>query len=124
MSDFGPTAFDAVVERQGATTVIALYGEMDLASEERFLEALATASNGPLVIDLREVAFIDSSGVRLILEQRARQRANGGAPLSVVLGDDGPARRVFDLLELTDAFDGRSPPEDLPRRSRRMSRLA
>ena len=118
MSDLGPTVFEAAVERQGATTVIALCGEMDLASEERFLEAVATASKGPLVIDLRQVAFIDSSGVRLILEQRARQRANGGAPLSVVLGDEGPARRVFDLLELTDAFDGRSSPADLPRTSR------
>jgi anti-anti-sigma factor len=109
VSDFVPNAFEAVVEREGATTVIALYGEMDLASEERFLAALAAARNGPLVIDLREVAFIDSSGVRLILEQRERQRSNGGAPLSVVLGDEGPARRVFDLLELTEAFDDRSP---------------
>ena len=54
-----------------------------------------------LVLDLNWVTFIDSTGVRLLIEAD-RACASSGSRL-VVLAGDGPVRGVLDLCEL----DGR-----------------
>ena len=63
--------------------VAALSGEVDLAAAEAVEERIRTAlADEPdvLVLDLREVDFLDSSGLRVVLslDQRpARPRARG-----------------------------------------------
>jgi anti-sigma B factor antagonist len=50
-------------------------GELDLASVERFQEAVSYAIDGgrpDLVVDLREVTFCDSSGLAAMLAARQR----------------------------------------------------
>jgi anti-sigma B factor antagonist len=100
MGQLTPTPFEAAVERRGPAVVVVLSGELDLAAEERFREALASERDGwsELVIDLSELEFIDSCGVRLILEQEHGAKA-AGRRFRVLLGE-GPARRVFHLLGL------------------------
>jgi anti-anti-sigma factor len=74
--------------------VVHLAGELDLAGAPRVVgitEDLAAAR--PLVIDLREVTFIDSTGVRTLLDvERAAPR--GMALLA-------PSPTVIRVLELT-----------------------
>lgn len=50
----------------GSTTV-AVAGELDLATAEEFTRAVRSGlATGPVLIDLREVTFMDSSGVRAL----------------------------------------------------------
>jgi anti-anti-sigma factor len=81
--------------------VVALSGEIDLASLDPVERELAAAVAEPpplLVVDLREVTFLDSSGLRLILRLDRGQR-EAGSRLAVVRG----GRRVARVLELTGA---------------------
>jgi anti-anti-sigma factor len=98
--------------------VIALTGELDLATariaEEEFRRA--EASHDLIVLDLRQLTFIDSSGLRLMIgaDRRAHER---GAAFVIV---EGPpqVRRVFDLsgiaghLEVIEGIPAEVAPAD------------
>ena len=74
------------VERrdEGHQTVLELAGEFDLAAEPLLTRELEAALPAPtLVLDLRRVTFMDSTGLRLLLEADARARANGDRCLVV-----------------------------------------
>jgi len=97
------------------TAVVALEGDLDLTSAPDAREALqaAQAAGSPVVLDLRALRFIDSSGLRVVLEaQRRAAEAGDGAALRIAAGE-GEVRRVFELsgvgalLTLVDA----PPPE-------------
>ena len=66
----------------------------------------ASGANAPptshLRLDLGAVAYLDSSGVRLLVELAARQ-AGGGATLTVRAPTGGPVHRVLVLTGLEDA---------------------
>ena len=89
--------------REGGAHVIALAGELDLAGagllEDELLRVEATDAE-EIVIDLRELEFIDSTGVRLIYMADARAR-RGDARLAIRRGP----RRVHRIFELTDLAD-------------------
>ncbi len=81
--------------------VAALSGEVDLAAAEAVEERIRTALTGEpdvLVLDLRQVEFLDSSGLRVVLTLDREQR-DRGARLVVVRG----GRRVARVMELTGA---------------------
>lgn len=81
--------------------VIALSGEIDLAAVDGVEAAIAptVASEAEiLVLDLRRVDFLDSSGLRVVLRIDREQR-EAGRRLAVVRG----GRRVARVLELTGA---------------------
>jgi anti-sigma B factor antagonist len=62
--------FEITVIRNGTGTRLVVTGELDVASAPAFLAHLDGASAGlgdQLVLDLREVAFIDSTGLRALL---------------------------------------------------------
>ena len=89
-------------ERTGDEHVIALVGELDLAGVDQVAEELLRAEKtdaGEIVVDLSELTFIDSSGIRLILEADARSRADGNR-LRLIRG---PAlvQRVFEISGVT-----------------------
>ena len=76
-------------------------GELDLSTvgeAESRLEPELEPAPPLLILDLREVTFLDSSGLRLVLRLDRRQREGGGR-LVVVRG----GRRVARVLELTGA---------------------
>lgn len=99
----------------GGATVLALEGDLDLTSAAEAGEALERVQSGgaTVVLDLRGLRFIDSSGLRVVLEaQRRAKSAGNGSRLLVAPGDAG-VRRVFDLSGvggLLDLVD--EPPED------------
>lgn len=78
--------------------VIVLDGELDLASTGDVWEAVRAeleVGAGPVVLDLQAVTFIDSIGVKLLLDVR-KLAADLGRPLSFVRPSEF-ARRVLRL---------------------------
>lgn len=62
----------------GTDVVVSLRGEMDIATAPditTYLDALTRAAPDGLLIDLREVVFMDSAGVRVLI--RTRDRTEG-----------------------------------------------
>ena len=86
-------------------TVVELRGELDLGTVEtveRAVQELHAQAVRSIVLDLRELTFIDSSGLRLLLQIDADARANG-LDFALIEGD-GPVRRLLELTNLTDDF--------------------
>jgi anti-anti-sigma factor len=75
--------FEARTERRAGATIVTFTGELDIASEAAAAAALEAALDGAgvLVADLRELAFIDSTGVRVLLtaDRLARERGCASA---------------------------------------------
>ena len=73
-------------------------GELDAATAPQLTTELSRASHeGDVVLDLSELTFLDSCGVRSILEFAKRRNGNG----PVVISKASPAVvRVFEILGL------------------------
>ncbi len=96
-----PGQFHVTAERVGADAVVLVRGELDIATLPEFEQALTRMrSQGleRLVIDLRELSFLDSMSIELLLRLHAELEATG-AELVVVRGPRA-VNRVFDLMEL------------------------
>lgn len=68
------------VRHEGAGVVLALSGELDMASAERLQQAVddpALGTEASVVLDLEALQFIDSTGLRVILRALERCRARG-----------------------------------------------
>jgi anti-anti-sigma factor len=91
--------FELDVRHEGRTCVLSLVGELDLASAPTLEEAVAAAcAKGAeaVVIDLRGVTFIDSTGLRGVL--RARELAIAqDCRCSVVRTLPRQVARIFEL---------------------------
>jgi anti-anti-sigma factor len=77
-------------------------GEIDLATAPTValvLEDLRTTGFRQVVLDLKGVTFIDSSGMRMVVEARAAAERDG-AHLTVLPGPP-PVQRSFDMTGLT-----------------------
>jgi anti-anti-sigma factor len=101
MERFGDLEIRAARDRH--RYVIALAGELDIGGVDRVTEELLCAeATGAvqIVLDLAELQFIDSSGVRLVLEADARSRADGNR-LRLTRGP-AAVQRVFVLSGIED----------------------
>jgi anti-anti-sigma factor len=97
---------------RGRALAIGLEGEFDLSAVPAFEAATgAVASDRHLVIDLRELEYIDSTGISSLLRLDARLR-DGGGRLECVVPPEGPVRRVFDLVRLGDTIAVTETPPD------------
>ena len=109
MSEPYESLLEVIFRRVPGCTRIVVTGELDLAEAgriEREVRLLLGAGCSAIAIDLRELAFIDSSGVHELL--RCRDEALGrGAELTVLLAP-GPVSRALDLCGVTDVLDGRA----------------
>jgi anti-sigma B factor antagonist len=78
--------------------LVRLRGEHDVSTAPRIRDATATSDGIPLVIDLTETTFLDSSVLGVLLGA-SEACAQDSRAFRVVLGEDGaPAvRRVLDL---------------------------
>ena len=92
-----PGNFDVAVDRQRSTIVVAPSGEIDLATIGLVREAVERehSASAMLVLDLREVEFIDTSGLRYVLELAARATEEG-FELRIVRGPSA-VQRVFEI---------------------------
>jgi anti-anti-sigma factor len=85
-------------ERQGSTHVIAVVGELDLATAQRLEDELRTVEATDVeqvIVDLAGLTFIDSSGVHLIAA--AEERCRTTAKRLVLRPGPPQIQRVFAL---------------------------
>ena len=59
-------ALELGVERHNGTTVVTAAGELDMATAPKLRECLLT-TEGNVVVDLRAVSFLDSSGIGVLI---------------------------------------------------------
>jgi len=81
-------------------------GELDLATTDTLREEvdrLHQAGFNRLVLDLRQLRFMDSSGLRLVLEIDAGSRSDGW-DFSLVRGSEA-VQRLFEVTNLTERLD-------------------
>lgn len=85
-------------------TVIAPEGELDIATVGDFRASLSDAARegaGPVVVDLSQVSFIDSSGLGALVELHSRLRRSGRR-LAVVAPDGSAPAVLLGLAGLRD----------------------
>jgi anti-anti-sigma factor len=92
-------SFGIEVVRNGGSTRIAPTGELDIATTPALEQAIAEATSEPgatLVLDLRELTFMDSTGLRTLAQTNARADSAGFA-LAIVRGP----RQIERVLEIS-----------------------
>ena len=75
-----PDQLQIEVRRDGGRVVLALVGELDMASADRLQQAVdddALRTETSVVLDLEGLQFIDSTGLRVILRALERCRGRG-----------------------------------------------
>lgn len=92
------------VEQEPPVTVLRLAGELDMSNAAQLEQAArdATAEAAGVVLDLTEVTFLDSAGVRLLDHLVA-----AWAPperLRVVVAEEGPVRFTLRLCGFPEAL--------------------
>jgi anti-anti-sigma factor len=96
----GEQEFEVTRRAAAGIAVVAPRGEIDIVTIDEVYAAIDAAREqaNQVYLDLREVTFIDSAGVRLVVEGVRTLHAQGGE-LVVVRG--GPeVHRIFDLVGL------------------------
>jgi anti-sigma B factor antagonist len=89
----------------GTTAELVVQGELDIASSPDLRhEAEAAIRGGPerIVIDLREVTFMDSTGISALL--RLRSHAIAHRVDMIVMRPNGEADRIFEICGIEGIF--------------------
>jgi len=91
---------------------LVLVGELDFGSAPQLVAALNAAQRDgrPIVVDLRGLRFIDSSGLRALLHA-SRAGLRTGLPLQLIAGSP-TVMRVFDLTGTAVHFEWAEVPAD------------
>jgi len=97
--------FEITSSSAGRITVVAVTGEIDMTTAPDLLRALELVSDPSegVVVDLRATTFLDSSGLNALLTGR-RTLDERGIGLRVVVPEDNPVRRVFEITQLTESL--------------------
>jgi anti-sigma B factor antagonist len=99
-----PAAFEIQASALGeGVSLLLLRGELDLASAAGLRSRVEAAAASGLIIDLREVTFIDSSALRELLNAR-EELARHGSRL-VLSGVPASVRRLLDMTGTADLFE-------------------
>lgn len=98
----------------GRTVRLALSGELDIVSTpvlEKTMAELPTSDAELVVVDLRGLQFMDSTGLHLLIQ--AQQQAHDlGRRFALVRGPD-QVQRLFDLTGLTETLTIVGSPDEL-----------
>jgi anti-sigma B factor antagonist len=102
------------IRRNGAFAVVAPTGELDLSGAAVLEIEIERLEQEPglrvLVLDLRGLEFMDSSGLRLVVltDRRARE---AGRRFALVPGSD-TVQRVFEITRMSERLDFVADPGD------------
>jgi anti-anti-sigma factor len=112
-SSTNPPHFDVETVLTRDAVVIKLAGELDYTAAERLTEAFdrtSRSTGAQLVLDLADVTFVDSAGLRALvgIERRARQRPAGLRTVS----PPEHVRAVFRLAGVESLVDSTDHPSD------------
>jgi anti-sigma B factor antagonist len=107
VSGFRPTPFAVSVDERDDCVVVCVRGELDLANAAGFEEAILppVRAGRHAVVDLRNLEFMDSSGVRVIVGAHLAAAEHGGRLSLVRLAPGTPIQRVLSISGLDDVLD-------------------
>jgi len=100
------TLLELTTDMNGTTVRLALAGELDIASAERVereLERIELGEPATVVLDLRALTFLDSTGLRIILAADARAREHARR-LVVIQGPDA-VQRILHMTRLDERLE-------------------
>ena len=107
---FDPTGFSISISDRHGRAVVVIRGELDLATAPDLEAALQERLDAgqDVVVDLRELDFMDSTGLRVLVAAHTRVegteqrflivRPRPGAPIERILAIAG-VERVLDLID-------------------------
>ena len=90
-------------KQDGETAVIVLAGELDLAGASTLERELGLLQTGALVVDLRGLEFMDSSGLRAIVT--SAQRAQDAGRRFALIPGAAQVMRVFDITRMRERLE-------------------
>ncbi|GIH02339.1 hypothetical protein Rhe02_04060 [Rhizocola hellebori] len=110
MTDSSPSPFTCNTQTRAGVTLLRLAGELDLAAESTMNNAVAAvvaARPTAIIVDLTELGFLDSTGVRcLIVAKRDAEKAGIGL---TVRGAKGIVEQVLTITGILPAFGEAGP---------------
>ena len=92
--------FSVNEHEEAGVRVIAVAGELDIATAPKLcarLDASRTRSKPRLLVDLTEVDFCDSTGLRALLGAASEVRAHGGR-FAIVCPPSGDVARLLEIV--------------------------
>ena len=93
---------------QNGVASIALQGDLDIATLPELEAHLAPFQDdgvAAIMLDMRELTFIDTTGLHAI--DRASQRAKGSGQQMILVGTRPSARRLFEITGIDHLLDDR-----------------
>jgi anti-anti-sigma factor len=97
---------EVTTQDSGGHVTVSLKGELDLSSVGKVEEELERVEkDGPsvLVLDLSQLSFLDSTGLRAVVTADERARSNGRR-LVIIRGPDA-VQRVFAITRLEERLE-------------------
>jgi anti-anti-sigma factor len=93
--------FSVAVHAEGSAQVVAVHGDVDLATADALRGELRSAArqSRTVVLDLREVSFMDTQGLAVVIEAQ-RDAAQDGWRFVLTRAPDR-VHRLFDMIGLT-----------------------
>src|SRR6202453_595979 len=91
--------------------IVALHGELDLASADGVAEAVVEIAGSTLVVDVADLSYMDSSGIGALVVARKRIRAKGLGEL-VVTRPTAIVQKVLEIVGLAGWIADWSPDWD------------
>ena len=91
--------------KDGSVRIISLIGRLDTLSAgeaEKGINALIDQGDNSLLIDMKEISYISSSGLRVLLTSAKRLKNQNGKIILATLNDN--VKEVFDIAGFTLIF--------------------
>jgi anti-anti-sigma factor len=106
MRDYEQPPFAIEVAEQAGRTILNLSGELDLATVGELEDAVTRRlqAGEDLVVDLRSLQFMDSSGVRALVAGHQEAQNGGGSLVIVRPPRDSEVDRVIDVSGIATAL--------------------
>jgi anti-sigma B factor antagonist len=107
-------SFGVETDELGDAVRVALTGDLDLSTAKQAEEAIIEAEQKRppvLLLDLRGLTFMDSTGLRVVVSADKRAKRDGRR--TVVVQGPAAVRRVFEITRLNERLDMIDSPEEL-----------
>lgn len=92
------------ISLDAAAQTLALVGELDMANAATLASELenleASPGNEPITIDMRELEFIDSTGIAVLVAAHRRANVEGKSDLRFIRSQATGVQRVMDVTGL------------------------
>lgn len=82
--------------------IISVQGEVDLSNSPKLRDTFKKLDSVNILVDLSEVAYMDSSGVATLVE--AMQKANKNSGKFKLCGLKGEVKNIFEIARLDEVF--------------------